>query len=242
MNLIIDLGNTLTKLAVFESDRLVEKTVATSENVLEVVGSIFDRYPNLKHTMVAAVGHFPKALEKMLTAKSTLGQLAPTTKVPFINLYESPMTLGVDRIALVSAACKHFPGEPALIIDAGSCITYDFKDRNEHYLGGSISPGLRMRYQAVHHFTAKLPALEPKSPSDFIGSSTQDSLHTGIVLGLAHEIDGFIDAYKEKFQGLRIIFTGGDAHFLRDSLKNDIFANPNFLLEGLNYILEYNKD
>ncbi len=242
MNLIIDLGNTQTKLAVFEQNTLVDKSVARLENLLESVAAIFETYPQIFQTIVSAVGDFPRQLEKMLRAQGPVLFLNPTTKVPFVNLYETPSTLGVDRIALVSAACVQFPGDPVLIIDAGSCITYDFKDRNEQYLGGAISPGLSMRYKAVHNYTAKLPALDPKKPEDFIGSSTKDSLHIGIVLGIVNEIDGFINAYKDKFEGLKTIFTGGDAHFLRDRLKNDIFANPNFLLEGLNYILEYNKD
>lgn len=242
MNLIIDLGNTQTKLAVFANGELIEKWTSDPDSLLQVTGAIFDAYSQIHYTIVAAVGHFSKGFEKMLASRTTLFQLSQATKVPFVNLYETPTTLGVDRIALISAACERYPGEPVLVIDAGSCITYDFKDRNEQYLGGAISPGLRMRYKAVNHFTEKLPSLEPKRPEDFIGSSTNDSLHAGIVQGILNEMDGFIDSYNEKFQGLRTIFTGGDAHFLRDSLKNDIFANPNFLLEGLNYILEYNID
>lgn len=242
MNFIIDLGNTSAKLAVFNNQGLVEKWTCSSEDLLKQAHSVVDAYPEMEHALVAAVGELPKSIRKFLKARMEWMELSHATKVPFSNLYESPTTLGVDRIGLIAAACLHYPGQPVLVIDAGSCVTYDFKDRNENYQGGAISPGLHMRYKAVHQFTAKLPSLHPKKPEDVMGNTTEDSLHVGIVSGLCSEIDGFIQAYREKFPELITIFTGGDTDFLRDSLKNDIFAHPNFLLEGLNYILEYNKD
>lgn len=242
MNLIVDLGNTSVKLAVFNTEGMVEKWTCTPEDLVEHTHSVFNAFPNIKYGLVAAVGELPKAIRKLLYARVELIELSHTTKVPFSNLYESPTTLGVDRIGLIAAACQLYPSQPVLVIDAGSCVTYDFKDRNEQYHGGAIAPGLNMRYKAVNQFTAKLPNLQPKKPEDFIGNNTEESLHVGIVSGLILEIDGFIDAYREKFPELITIFTGGDLDFLRDSLKNDIFANPNFLLEGLNYILEHNKN
>ena len=167
--------------------------------------------------------------------------LSSSTNLPFTNKYGSPVTLGTDRIALISAATLNFPNRNVLVIDAGSCITYDFINSENEYLGGGISPGLHMRYKALNSFTANLPELEPKLPDNIIGNNTASSIHGGVIYGVLYEIDGFIDVYKSNYDDLTIILTGGDADFLRDSLKNDIFANSNFLFEGLNLILEHNK-
>ena len=129
-----------------------------------------------------------------------------------------------------------------LVIDAGSCITYDFLTSENTYLGGTISPGLTMRFQAMHTFTANLPLLSPSLPIITTGDTTDSSMHSGVLQAVIFEIEGFIKWYTDKYGDLTVILTGGDAHFLRDSIKSDIFANSNFLLEGLNHILEHNKD
>jgi type III pantothenate kinase len=135
-----------------------------------------------------------------------------------------------------------------LVIDAGTCITYDFVDANDVYHGGAIAPGIRLRYESLHRYTANLPLLSVESlPFDehkqaqvnLIGSSTQESIHSGVVNGIVHEIDGFIDAYRAKFSNFIIILTGGDTDFLAKRLKNTIFANSNFLLESLNQTYQY---
>ncbi|NNK40613.1 MAG: type III pantothenate kinase, partial [Winogradskyella sp.] len=161
-------------------------------------------------------------------------------KLPFINKYETPKTLGVDRIALVSASVLHFPDQNVLIIDAGTCVTYDFITNDNNYIGGAISPGLSMRYRALNTFTAKLPLLNVQQPKSVVGKTTESSIHSGVVNGIVLEIDGVIDQYKEQFGDLTVILTGGDGKFLSNQLKNSIFANSNFLLQGLNYILQFN--
>ena len=128
-----------------------------------------------------------------------------------------------------------------LIIDAGTCITYDFINTNNEYLGGAISPGIRLRYRTLNNLTANLPLLDTQLPQDIIGNSTQNSIHSGVVFGVLKEIDGVIDEYVKKYSDLTVILTGGDTKFLSNQLKNSIFANSNFLLEGLNFILEYNS-
>ena len=163
------------------------------------------------------------------------------TKIPFLNKYATPETLGVDRIALISAAAKQYPQQNVLVIDAGTCITYDFLSAENEYLGGAISPGIAMRYKSLHTFTEKLPLLDANNPKILTGNSTTASIHSGVVNGVLYEIDGIISEYRKNYNNLTVILTGGDTHFLRDSIKNDIFANSNFLLEGLNHILEYNK-
>ncbi|MCL4160212.1 UNVERIFIED_CONTAM: hypothetical protein GTU68_064981, partial [Idotea baltica] len=161
--------------------------------------------------------------------------------IPFKNLYSTPKTLGIDRIALVCASVEQFPDKNVLIIDAGTCITFDFITNKNHYLGGAISPGIRMRYKSLHKFTANLPLLDTKKPKKSIGNSTANSMHSGVVQGVLFEIDGAIQKYKLKYPDLTVILTGGDTNFLSKQLKSSIFANSNFLLEGLNYLLQYNS-
>ncbi|HSM63616.1 MAG TPA: type III pantothenate kinase, partial [Gillisia sp.] len=153
----------------------------------------------------------------------------------------TPKTLRNDRIAVRSAACKTYPTQNVLVIDAGTCITFDFKNAENRYLGGAISPGLQMRFQAMHTFTENLPLLEPEDEVELIGNTTVKSMQSGVVTGIIAEIEGVISRYSSQFEDLKIILTGGDSQFLCKRLKNSIFANSNFLLEGLNYILEFNK-
>jgi type III pantothenate kinase len=158
---------------------------------------------------------------------------------PFKNKYATPKTLGVDRMILATGATLFYPNQNRLIIDAGTCITYDFVDDKDNYLGGAISPGLRLRYESLHQFTSKLPLLTFEEPEELIGSSTTQSIHSGVVNGLICEIDGFIDRYKQQYENFTIILTGGDTVFLAKRLKNTIFANSNFLLESLNQFFQY---
>lgn len=145
-------------------------------------------------------------------------------------------------MALVCAAVSEFPSKNVLVIDAGTCITFDFVNSNNEYLGGAISPGIRMRYKALHNLTANLPLLETEMPDHFIGNSTKNAINSGVVYGVLNEIDGVIKAYKEEFSDLTVILTGGDSNFLSKQLKSSIFANSNFLLKGLNFILKYNSN
>lgn len=242
MNLIIDVGNTRIKLAVFRNQELLEQRSLPAAQVLEGVEALLSDFPSIHRGMISSVGSLPETLFELLQSRVSLLELSYNLNLPFQNAYESPETLGADRIALVAAACIKYPKQNVLVIDAGTCITCDFIDETNTYLGGSISPGIAMRYNALHTFTAKLPLLQASLPKNYIGNNTRNSIHSGVVQGVLNEIEGFISAYEQNFDGLTTILTGGDAHFLRDSIKNDIFANSNFLLEGLNYILELNKD
>ena len=167
--------------------------------------------------------------------------LSHESKVPFKNSYATPQTLGIDRIALATAAFYHAPHKNTLVIDAGTCITYDMVNDFDEYLGGAISPGLEMRYKAMHQQTSALPLLPVEAPLDLIGNTTNSSMHSGVVNGICAELDGIIDQYATRFKDLTVILTGGDSHFLSKRLKNTIFADSKFLLKGLNYLLEYNK-
>lgn len=241
MNLIVDVGNSYVKFAVFEQSKLVHKSTCEPVDFKAAFKTILITFPMLKRGIVSSVGKLEAS--QMETLKSHLDVLILDSDVilPFKNLYKTPKTLGVDRIALVSAAAHQFPDADVLIVDAGTCITYDFINCNNEYLGGSISPGIRVRYKALHNLTANLPLLESEVPKSMIGNSTADAIHSGVIHGVLKEIEGIIEEYQKNYPDLTVILTGGDSNFLSNQLKNSIFANSNFLLEGLNFILEYNS-
>lgn len=241
MNLIVDVGNTFAKFAVFKDDKLIFKASFTLSEFESQFITLSKAFPELKKAIISSVGKLSQAHIKIVKEQLQVLELSYKSKLPFKNKYATPKTLGVDRIALVSASVHQFPHNNVLIIDAGTCITYDFVTHKNTYLGGAISPGIRLRYNALHNFTAKLPLLEKKEPENIIGNSTESSIHSGVVMGVVKEIDGVILHYKEKHQDLTVILTGGDAKFLSNQLKNSIFANSNFLLEGLNFILDFNS-
>ncbi len=242
MNLIVDAGNTSVKLAVFKRSSLLAFKQLPNEDFCHGVKQLFDEYPSINRAIVSAVSHLDKRGLDVLHIFCPVHILDQNSRVPFKNSYASPATLGVDRIALATAAFYHNPQGNTLVVDAGSCITYDLVNDAGEYLGGAISPGLRMRYRAMHEQTSRLPLLEPVDElPDFIGNTTASSMHSGVINGLCMEIDGMVGLYESRFPHLTVILTGGDVLFLSKRLKSTIFANSKFLLEGLNYLLEYNR-
>jgi len=241
MNLVIDVGNTFVKFAVFQGDELIFKTSLEEQVFQKEFEIILETYPKIESCIISSVGKLNETAVKEVKKRLNVLELHSETKMPFKNLYGTPKTLGVDRLALVSAASKQFSGKHALVIDAGTCITYDFISKDNSYLGGAISPGIRMRYQSLNNLTANLPLLNTKYPEHFIGNTTEQAIHSGIIFGVLSEMDGIIALYKEKYSDLTVILTGGDANFLSKQLKSSIFANSNFLLEGLNHILQFNS-
>ncbi len=241
MNLVVDCGNTLVKMAVFQNNRILEKQIFSRENFFENFKKIQEKYPKIKKSILSSVTSSNFELETELKKSYSFLNFEQNLKLPFKNEYATPETLGKDRIALVAAAVNKYPGKNVLVIDAGTCITYDFKTTDEVYIGGAISPGLEMRFQSLHKFTANLPLIKPKPDAELIGNSTESSILSGIINGIEMELKGTIESYTSKFEDLTVIFTGGDSQILSIPLKNSIFANSNFLLEGLNFILEFNK-
>ncbi|NNE32803.1 MAG: type III pantothenate kinase [Winogradskyella sp.] len=241
MNLIVDVGNTFVKFAVFNSKALIFKNSFVLTEFNKQFKSLRKKYPKVKQAIISSVGHLSDEHIAIISNSVKVLELSYKTMLPFSNLYKSPETLGVDRMALVSASVAQFPNNNVLIIDAGTCITYDFITNKNDYLGGAISPGLRLRYKSLNNLTANLPLLESKQPETIIGNTTESSIHSGVVNGVIKEIDGVIDQYRGMHQDLTVILTGGDAKFLSNQLKNSIFANSNFLLEGLNFILDFNS-
>jgi type III pantothenate kinase len=241
MNLIIDVGNSFVKLAVFQDGALLIKEIIDVKALVEHIDALKEIYKPIERAIVSSVGKLPETDLIYLKESFNLVELNSKTTIPFVNLYATPHTLGLDRIALVAASVKLFPYSNTLIIDAGTCVTYDFVNANNEYLGGAISPGISMRYRALHNLTANLPLLNKEVPKSLIGDSTANSIHSGVVNGILNEIDGNIETYRKKYSNLTVILTGGDANFLSEQLKSSIFANSNILLEGLNYILQINS-
>ncbi|APG61051.1 type III pantothenate kinase [Christiangramia salexigens] len=241
MNLVIDVGNTFVKIAVFQNNSIRETWKFEKKDFLKKFQKIQSQYPKIQNSIISSVSSGDDFLIKEVKKHYPLLELDQSTKLPFQNNYGTPSSLGKDRIALAAAAVKEHPGKNVLVIDAGTCITYDLKTSEDIYLGGSISPGLGMRFKSLHKFTANLPLVIPKPEAELIGNSTETSILSGIINGIKMELKGIIEAYGSDYQELKVIFTGGDSQFLSIPLKNSIFANPNFLLEGLNFILEFNK-
>ena len=242
MNLIIDIGNSSVKIAVFELHELLKTWRCSVDKLPNKVSEICTQYPKISQLLVSSVTEFSDLLFSELSHYGKVYVLHHKLKMPFKNLYTTPETLGLDRLALVAAATQHYPKTNALVIDAGTCITYDFVDANAHYFGGAISPGLKMRYKALNNQTAQLPLLHPSNLKSYIGTSTEASIHSGVVHGIVQEIQGVISTYSSDYSDLTVILTGGDANFLCKQFKISIFANSNFLLEGLNFLLDYNSN
>ena len=242
MLLAIDVGNSRVKVAVFEHNKQIELFIFESENALKNFKKILKKYPKAQKAILSSVGKLDDATEKLIHSTLKTEIVSHKTTFPFTNSYATPTTLGIDRMVLASGAVLGYPKQNRLVIDAGTCITYDFIDANDNYLGGAISPGLKIRYKSLNNYTEKLPLLEKKEIDTFIGNSTENSIHSGIINGVCYEIEGFITQYLGEFQDLTIILTGGDTDFLAKRLKNTIFANSNFLVESLNLLSTYSNE
>ena len=240
MNLVIDIGNTKVKVAVFELDTIITAVVCEEINLVKELKRISNQY-TFKRSIVSSVKDINEEYLEELQKLPFLIILNTDTPLPFKNLYATPSTLGNDRIALAAAAVCIHPFKNTLVIDAGTCITYDFINAKNEYLGGAISPGIAMRYKSLHQYTGNLPLLSKNEEFNIIGTSTKSSIHSGIINGISCEIKGVIAQYKQDFGDLTIVLTGGDTKFLSKQLKNSIFANQNFILRGLNKILTFNN-
>ncbi|HNW69779.1 MAG TPA: type III pantothenate kinase [Bacteroidales bacterium] len=239
MKLIVDLGNSRQKAAVFSGDTLVFQKVSAS--IYEALIQIFQEYEIASAIISSVIGDFSD-ISNFIRSKCPLLILNENTPVPVKNAYLTPETLGKDRLAAVVAASKMFPGENILVIDAGSCIKYDFIDSSSVYHGGSISPGLNMRLKALHTFTGKLPLINLSESNRLTGGNTQQSILSGVVNGTVAEVNGIIEQYIEKYPGLKVVLSGGDSEYLVNKLKSKIFAVTNIVLSGLKIILDYNDN
>ncbi|NQY04749.1 MAG: type III pantothenate kinase [Flavobacteriaceae bacterium] len=239
MNLVIDVGNTRVKAALFEGVNNILRVSFLKEVFQEEINQIFERYSPAK-VMISTTGKLNRKNVKFLQGKVDFLEVSSKMKLPFKNNYKTPETLGADRYALMAAAALNYPNQNVLVIDTGTCITYDFLNEYNQYKGGAISPGIQTRYKSLNDLTANLPLLEKEPINLVVGRSTNESIHSGIINGVVNEIDGVIEYYKSLTPHLTVILTGGDTNFLANRLKNTIFATSNFLLEGLNFLLEIN--
>ncbi len=239
MNLVLDIGNTRVKAAVFKEDKLVDHWVWERSAALKNTEDIISRL-SIANAMVASVGGEFEELTSLLESKvSSFYVLNTLSALPFENAYKSPLTLGVDRLAVVAAAQFLYPKENCLIIDAGSCITYELLTSSGVYLGGGIAPGVQMRYNSMNTQTAALPLLSRPDEINNYGTSTESCMHSGVILGVCYEIEGWIGSVEAELKNLTVILTGGDAKYLSKQLKNTIFAHPNLALIGINQLLQY---
>jgi type III pantothenate kinase len=240
LNLVIDIGNTRVKAALFKDNHLFEL------KIYESVSALLTDFNFIRQAKNAIIGSVVDELELFYSA---LSSILPTlmfnsqTKTPLVNLYHSAATLGSDRLAASVGAYGLYPNSTVLVIDAGTCIKYNFTNSKNEYLGGAISPGIGMKFKSLEHFTSKLPLIEfDKSYNQLIGTNTKNSILSGVLNGSVAEIDGLISDYKSNFPDLICILTGGDSEFLAKRLKNSIFTHQNLVLKGLNDILNYNLE
>ena len=236
MNIVVDYGNTSAKVGIFEGDDLTNQYNFQSEDELREFLENF----SAANIIISSVTKDPNEVSSWATRTKRKLILKPHLPLPVKILYATPTTLGVDRIAGVCGARYMYPKTNVLVIDAGTCITYDFLDRDGNFLGGGISPGLMMRFNAVHNFTARLPLVPLVEIAPLIGDSTESCIQSGVINGLTEELSGIIRLYRQKFEGLVVILSGGDARFFENKLKGSIFAVPELVLSGLNSILIHN--
>ena len=241
MLLTIDVGNSRIKVAVFEHNKQLDFFIFEANEALKNFENIFEKYPNLQKIILSSVGKLDEEVVNFIKSQFQTEIIDHKSKFPFTNLYATPETLGIDRMVLAAGATLIYPNQNKLIIDAGTCITYDFVNAENEYLGGAISPGIKIRYKSLNNYTSKLPLLTLSEDFEIIGNSTKSAIHSGVINGVIFEIEGFISQYSLKNQDLTIILTGGDAEFLAKRLKSTIFANSNFLLESLNLLSLYTQ-
>lgn len=241
MKLIIDIGNTVAKLVAFDGDEPVEE-VRTSNKTLATLTAFASKYA-FTHGIVGTVRELtPQAEERLQELHIPILRFTPDTPIPIRNRYRTPRTLGSDRLAAAVGASSLKPGKDLLIIDAGTCVTYEVIDAQGNYWGGNIAPGMHMRLRALHEFTAKLPLVEAEGPVPGMGYDTQTAIRSGVLRGMKYEIEGYIRSMRAKYPKLLVFLTGGDKINFDTTIKSIIFADKFIVPRGLNKILDYNHD
>jgi type III pantothenate kinase len=235
MHLVLDIGNTHAKLAVFDKKKLIYKQ-RLSDWKQSDIEAILAQYPIKKIAYIAS-GADNKVVLNWVKSKIPVVEINEHTHIPIKNHYKTPHTLGKDRLAGAVAAATIFPNKNVLFIDCGTCTTYNFVTADGAFLGGNITPGIEMRLKAMHTFTAKLPLVEREATHEIIGDDTTSAIRIGAQLGATLEAEGFIQHYKSKFGAIKVILTGGDAVFFQNSMKTNVLLHPDLVLSGLNEIV-----
>ncbi|HEV8272381.1 MAG TPA: type III pantothenate kinase [Chitinophagaceae bacterium] len=237
--LCFDFGNTRLKVALFQNAKLAEVIVIENDGN-GTIESVLKEFEPQKVILSSVINHNPE-IETLFAAKAKFHKLNHLSNLPFTTPVGKPETIGADRLALAAAAVYFFPKQHNLVIGMGSCITYNLINADHEFLGGGISPGMEMRMRSLNQFTAKLPIVKPDGNVPLVGYDTVTNILSGVVRGMAKEIDGFIDAYKERYGNFNVHLTGGDLVYLAPHLKNQIFADPELIFKGLYAISEVNN-
>jgi type III pantothenate kinase len=239
ITICFDFGNTRLKYAVFDGDTMTHIEVMENGSTDEVLEAL-DRHQPHRSILSSVISH-EAAIENLLTARTSFHKLSHLSKLPFTVPVGKPETIGADRIALAAAMVKFYPGMNNLVIGLGTAITYNFINKYNAFLGGGISPGMEMRLKSLHDYTALLPHVKKDWNFPLIGYDTRTNILSGVILGMAKEIDGTIDAYLERYGNFNVVITGGDSLYFAQHLKNTIFADPDFLYKGLYAISAFNN-
>ena len=237
--LCFDFGNTRLKAAIFEDDTFLKEIVLPDDEIVTIEKLLLDVKP--QKAILSSVIEHNIEIESLLSAKTTFHKLSHVTKANFTTPVGKPETIGADRLALSAAAVRFYPGKNNLVVALGSCITYNFINQYNEFIGGSISPGMEMRFKSMQVFTAKLPLVQKDWNFPIIGYDTKTNLQSGVIAGITYEIDGFIDEYARKYGNFNAVLTGGDTSYFAGQLKNKIFADYNFLFKGLYALSELNN-
>lgn len=242
MYFCLDIGNTRIKAAVFNQQQMLIQQRVFNELTIPLLDKLLEEH-DITAIIVSSVkkrASIQDLLDYLNDAVDFFMVLTHQTPIPIYNAYASPQTLGNDRLAVVVAAHQKYPAQNTLIIDAGTCITYDFLDQKGEYHGGAIAPGIHMKCKALHNFTDQLPLVEPKHLGNLIGQTTRQSMLSGVLWGTVSEMEGLMQRYRGLFPNLKVLLTGGDRHFFESLFKKQIFVHPHLVLEGLVAILHYN--
>ena len=238
MKLIIDIGNTSTKLALFDGKEVVRHSNIDEWELLKVKSFISSAI--ISSAIISSVKEINAEILSFSSYYNAI-ILSDQTAAPLVNKYKTPDTLGKDRLAGVIGATSLYPKKDILVFDAGTCLTIDFVNAQKEYIGGRISPGIKMRFKALHTFTDQLPLVHQENTDSYIGDDTDSSIVSGVQQGILSEVKSIISEYKLRNPDTIAVVTGGDYFFFEKELKNSIFANPNLVLIGLNEILDYNE-
>ena len=237
--LCLDFGNTRKKAAIFH-DKEIKEAIVLNDDSNATLQSLINQFKPNKSVLSSVINHDPE-IETTLAAQTKFHKLSHLTKLSFTTPVGKPETIGADRLALAAAAVHFYPKKNNLIIGLGTCITYNFINKFHEFLGGGISPGMEMRLKSLNHYTAKLPLVKADSNVPLVGYDTNTNILSGVVIGMAMEIDGMIDAYQQKFGNFNVALTGGDLAHLAPHLKKKIFADPDLIFKGLYAISETNN-
>jgi len=239
ITLCFDFGNTRLKCGAFEGDELRE-VITLPDDSASTIKELIEKYSPVRSLLSSVINHDPQ-LEKILSEKTLFHKLDHHSKLPVTTPVGKPETIGADRLAMVVAAAELFPGKNNLAIGLGSAITYNFINKKKEFIGGGISPGMEMRFKSLHEFTAKLPLIEKNWNFPLMGYDTRTNILSGVILGMAKEIDGMIDLYADKYDNLNVLLTGGDSAYFACHLKNRIFADVDLIFKGLFAISKLNN-